>query len=152
MLQRRWWMRLIVATVSSNASWNRPWMRCNNLGERLADAGYRSESNLGCWNVRLTGHVAMGREKNLAEKDTAVPDEKDENQARDRYRARKHIGEPPFGWIKSSDSDSQSSGLDTAAHSGGELTADERDDRMGIIRKTGDTRPITGIRTALNSS
>ncbi len=86
----------------------------DNLGERpdrvLADAGYRSESNLGMLEQRqIDGYVAMGREKDLARaplppKDTAVGRmmrKMKTKRGRDRYRARKHIGEPPFGWIKS---------------------------------------------------
>ncbi len=113
--------RIIVATtVSSNASdagqFREPTLDAlnNNLGEHpervLADAGYRSESNLGMLEQRqIDGYVAMGREKNLADvplppKDTAVGRmmrKMKTKRGRDRYRARKHIGEPPFGWIKS---------------------------------------------------
>ncbi len=58
---------------------------------------------------QIDGYVAMGREKNLADvplppKDTAVGRmmrKMKTKRGRDRYRARKHIGEPPFGWIKS---------------------------------------------------
>ncbi len=70
--------RIIVATtVSSNASdagQLEPTLDAlnNNLGEHpervLADAGYRSESNLGMLEQRqIDGYVAMGREKNLAD-------------------------------------------------------------------------------------
>ena len=88
--------RIIVATtVSDNASdvgQLEPTLDAvnNNLGESpgrvLADAGYRSESNLGMLEQRqIDGYVAMGREKDL---DDAPPpatryrawsdDEKDE--------------------------------------------------------------------------
>ena len=112
--------RIIVATtVTDNASdvgQLEPTLDAlsDNLGERpdrvLADAGYRSESNLGMLEQRqIDGYVAMGREKDLARaplppKDTAVGRmmrKMKTRRGRDRYRARKHIGEPPFGWIKS---------------------------------------------------
>ena len=112
--------RIIVATtVSDNASdvgQLEPTLDAvnNNLGESpgrvLADAGYRSESNLGMLEQRqIDGYVAMGREKDLDDaplppQDTALgrmTRKMKSPSGRDRYRARKHIGEPPFGWIKS---------------------------------------------------
>ncbi len=112
--------RIIVATtVSDNASdvgQLKPNLDAlnDNLGERparvLADAGYRSESDLGMLEQRkIDGYVPMGREKDLADaplppQDTAfgrMVRKMQTKRGRDRYRARKHIGEPPFGWIKS---------------------------------------------------
>jgi IS5 family transposase len=76
----------------------------------LADAGYRSESNLQALEDRkIEGFVAMGREKDGAEK-RASPElpatqrmaQKIRTQrGREMYRKRKWIGEPPFSWIKS---------------------------------------------------
>jgi transposase/IS5 family transposase len=85
-----------------------------NTGEQatrcLADAGYRSESNLQALESRqIDGYVAMGREKDGAEK---VPSatlaatcrmrrKLATKRGREIYRKRKWIGEPPFSWIKS---------------------------------------------------
>ena len=112
--------RIIVATTVSNNAADvgqlEPALEAlnNNLGEHpdcvLADAGYRSESNLEMLEQRqIDGYVAMGREKDLAAaslppEDTAfgrMVRKMKTQRGRDRYRARKHIGEPPFGWIKS---------------------------------------------------
>ena len=112
--------RIIVATPVSNQAADvgqlEPTLDAltHNLGEQpvrvLADAGYRSEANLEMLEQRqIDGYVAMGREKNLADaplppKDTAfgrMVRKMKTKRGRDRYRARKHIGEPPFGWIKS---------------------------------------------------
>jgi len=111
--------RIIVATTVSNNAADvgqlEPTLDAlnDNLDERpvrvLADAGYRSESNLRMLEQRqIDGYVAMGREKDLAKaplppKDTAsgrMVRKMKTKRGRDRYRARKHIGEPPFGWIK----------------------------------------------------
>jgi len=111
--------RIIVATTLSNNASDVGQLEpaldalSDNLGEQpvrvLADAGYRSESNLGMLEQRqIDGYVAMGREKDLADaalppKDTAfgrMVRKMKAKPGRDRYRARKHIGEPPFGWIK----------------------------------------------------
>ena len=76
----------------------------------LADAGYRSESNLKSLEQReIEAFVAFGREKNGVAK---PPDPEDEAtcrmarkmktpRARRHYRKRKYLGEPPFAWIKS---------------------------------------------------
>ena len=112
--------RIIVATTVSNNAADvgqlEPALEAlnDNLGEHpdcvLADAGYRSESNLEMLEQRqIDGYVAMGREKDLAAaplppEDTAfgrMVRKMKTQRGRDRYRARKHIGEPPFGWIKS---------------------------------------------------
>jgi len=76
----------------------------------LADAGYRSESNLeGLEDRGIEGFVALGREKNGVAK---APDPAKQAtcrmakkmrtaRARKHYRKRKYLGEPPFAWIKS---------------------------------------------------
>jgi transposase len=75
----------------------------------LGDAGYRSEANLQFLeDERIDGYIAFGREgKSAKEPD---PDQRatvrmfekmKTKRARDRYRKRKHLAEPPFGWIKS---------------------------------------------------
>jgi len=78
--------------------------------EVLADAGYRSEENLKALESRdIRGFIAMGREDS---KVVQAPEETLEatwrmkrrmatKRGRARYRRRKHIAEPPFGWIKS---------------------------------------------------
>lgn len=85
-----------------------------NTGEQparcLADAGYRSESNLRALESRrIDGYVAMGREKNgtqrvpAAELDATcrMMRKMATERGRRTYRKRKWIGEPPFAWIKS---------------------------------------------------
>lgn len=84
----------------------------NNAGELptrvLADAGYKSESNLRMLEERgVDGYVAIGRERSGAK---PIASDKVATQrmarrlrtkrGRKRYAKRKHIGEPPFGWIK----------------------------------------------------
>lgn len=76
----------------------------------LADAGYRSESNLQMLEEKgIEGFVAMGREKNGESK---PPDPENEatcrmakkmktDRAKKHYRKRKYLAEPPFAWIKS---------------------------------------------------
>jgi transposase len=75
----------------------------------LADAGYRSESNLEMLEqTSIDGYVATGREKDLDHAALPPPDtavgrmirKLKTKRGRKRYRARKHISEPPFGWIK----------------------------------------------------
>ena len=111
--------RLIVATaVTQSASDVRelvPLVEAvkNNTGtppgSLLGDAGYRSEDNLQFLEDEgIDGYIAFGREgKSAKEPD---PDQKatvrmfekmKKQRARDRYRKRKHLAEPPFGWIKS---------------------------------------------------
>jgi transposase/IS5 family transposase len=84
-----------------------------NIGETpariLADAGYRSESTLVALEERgVDGYIALGREgKDLATK-TAESGPATARMGRKlrsprgetRYRKRKWIAEPPFGWIK----------------------------------------------------
>jgi hypothetical protein len=58
--------------------------------------------------TQIDGYVAVGREKDLdsaslPRKDTAVGRmvrKLKTKRGRERYRKRKHIAEPPFGWIK----------------------------------------------------
>ena len=76
----------------------------------LADAGYRSESNLQRLEEQgIEGFVAMGRKQNGESK---PPDPENEatcrmakkmqtERAKKHYRKRKYLGEPPFAWIKS---------------------------------------------------
>lgn len=76
----------------------------------LADAGYRSEENLRTLEERgIDGYVALGREgKELA---AGISDELEATMRMKRklatkagsarYRRRKCLAEPPFGWIKS---------------------------------------------------
>ena len=75
----------------------------------LADAGYRSESNLQELEDRgIEGFVALGREKSESAKSpdpehqaTCRMARKMETQrARNQYRKRKYLAEPPFAWIK----------------------------------------------------
>lgn len=85
-----------------------------NTGTRpdkaLADAGYRSESNLRELEKRkIAGFVAFGRDKSGAPKSvdpefeaTARMARKMKTQrGREQYRKRKYLAEPPFAWIKS---------------------------------------------------
>lgn len=85
-----------------------------NTGEApaqcLADAGYRSESNLQALESRkIDGFVAIGREKDGAEKGISPLLAATRRMARKLktkrgqkiYRKRKWIAEPPFSWIKS---------------------------------------------------
>ncbi len=84
-----------------------------NLGESakivLADAGYASEDNLQRLEDRdIDAYVATGREKKIGEgkkpsRKTALGRMTAKirtKRGQERYRKRKHIGEPPFGWIK----------------------------------------------------
>jgi transposase len=74
----------------------------------LADAGYRSEDNLAALeSAAIDAYVALGREGKRAREPgegyeaTARMEEKlKTDEGRERYRRRKHIGEPPFGWLK----------------------------------------------------
>ena len=74
----------------------------------LADTGYRSESNLRMLEERgIDGYVAMGREgagsKQIGTDKVAtrrMARKLQTKRGRKYYAKRKHIGEPPFGWIK----------------------------------------------------
>lgn len=84
----------------------------NNTGELprriLADTGYKSEANLQMLEERgVDGYVAVGREAKVAK--PIAPDKVATKRmaaklmtkrGRTLYAKRKHIGEPPFGWIK----------------------------------------------------
>jgi transposase len=85
-----------------------------NLGESpdrlLADAGYASESNCQLIEDReIDGYVATSAEKKIGaeaspNRDTALGRmtcKVRTKAGKKRYRKRKHIAEPPFGWIKS---------------------------------------------------
>ena len=76
----------------------------------LADAGYRSESNLKTLEDHdIEGFVALGREKSgvAPEPDPAneatcrMAQKMKTARAQKHYRKRKYLGEPPFAWIKS---------------------------------------------------
>jgi hypothetical protein len=74
----------------------------------LADAGYRSEDNLvALEEARIDGYVAIGRERcSSAKVDDAFPAtlrmrrKLKTKRGRKRYRERKHLAEPVFGWLK----------------------------------------------------
>ena len=84
-----------------------------NLGaypeQTLADAGYRSEAVLDELADKTELYVALGREgkDHLAinavsrPRTAAMADKMRTDPARQAYRRRKHIAEPPNGWIKS---------------------------------------------------
>lgn len=75
----------------------------------LADAGYRSEKNLlGLEERGIDGYVALGREGSNARTINGkhyatqrMSRKLKTKRGRSRYRQRKWIAEPPFGWIKS---------------------------------------------------
>jgi transposase len=77
--------------------------------EVLADAGYRREDDLEALEAaEIDGYIALGREgKQAAEPGDEqsatqrMKEKLDSDVGRERYRRRKHIAEPPFGWIKS---------------------------------------------------
>ena len=74
----------------------------------LADAGYKSESNFAELEERgIDAYVSLGRREETRDKaQRAGPATKRMNrrlntkQGRRRFKARKHIVEPVFGWIK----------------------------------------------------
>jgi len=76
----------------------------------LADAGYRSESNLkGLEQRGIEAFVASGREKGGAAKSSdpaadatgRMARKMKTKRGRSHYRKRKYLAEPPFAWIKS---------------------------------------------------
>jgi transposase len=85
----------------------------NNVGaypkQTLADAGYRSEAVLDELAGKSDLHVALGREGkyqaaiNAARlpRTAAMAEKMKTDWGRNAYRRRKHIAEPPNGWIKS---------------------------------------------------
>jgi len=74
----------------------------------LADAGYRSEDNLEALeSAEIDAYVSLGREGKKArdpnDGQNATQRMKlklQTKRGRHRYRKRKHIAEPPFGWLK----------------------------------------------------
>ena len=76
--------------------------------EVLADAGYASEENLKALEQRKTkGYLPFGREGKTPR--TPKPSARASNRmaaklrtrrGRRKYKQRKHLAEPPFGWIK----------------------------------------------------
>jgi transposase len=74
----------------------------------LADAGYASEANLEeLEEQEINGYVALGREGKTPRKpkSEAVATHRmrrklRSKRGRSKYRRRKHIVEPPFGWMK----------------------------------------------------
>ena len=108
---------IVAATVSNTAPDSRQLLpvldtAASNTGvmpsQVLADAGYKSEENFeGLEARKVKGFIALGR------KDTAAGEDDQKRPAtmrmrrtmktkrgRKEYRARKHIAEAPFGWIK----------------------------------------------------
>jgi len=83
-----------------------------NTGERakevLADAGYASEANLKALERRkIKGYVALGRERKSPRKPNPqaratrrMASKLRSKRGRAKYKQRKHIAEPPFGWMK----------------------------------------------------
>lgn len=77
--------------------------------EVLADAGYRKEEDLLILEAAgIDAYVALGREGKAArepgEEQEATRRMKEKlrtEEGRECYRRRKHIAEPPFGWLKS---------------------------------------------------
>lgn len=74
----------------------------------LADAGYASEENLrSLERRRIDGYVAQGRGEKPSERVASSPQRQKMHaklktkRGQQQYRKRKHIAEPPFGWIKS---------------------------------------------------
>ncbi len=76
--------------------------------EVLADAGYASEANFEALEKRkIKGYVALGREGNTPRKAKAdalatkrMASRLQSKRGRSTYKRRKHIAEPPFGWMK----------------------------------------------------
>ena len=73
----------------------------------LADSGYKSEENFRTLEEKcIEGLVPLGREDRIGPADSAGPaTERMERRMRSqrgrtRYKLRKAIAEPPFGWIK----------------------------------------------------
>ncbi len=74
----------------------------------LADAGYASEDNLRSLQRRgIDGFIAMGRGQKEPGREPSGKYSKQMSKkmktkrGKNQYRKRKHIAEPPFGWIKS---------------------------------------------------
>lgn len=106
----------VAAGVTQSASDNGQLVRMLEQVERngeqlprkvLADAGYGSEDNL-AWlaDKGIDGYVAQGREGKNAGATTKplrakMAEKLKTKRGQETYRKRKHIGEPPFGWLKS---------------------------------------------------
>jgi hypothetical protein len=75
--------------------------------EALADAGYGAEENLHYLDDHgIDGYIAQGRERKSPAQTTKPLRAKMARKLKTKrgqrvYRKRKHIAEPPFGWIKS---------------------------------------------------
>jgi transposase len=76
--------------------------------EVLADAGYASEANLKALERRkIKGYVALGREGKAAREPNPeahatrrMASRLRSKRGRTKYKRRKHLAEPPFGWMK----------------------------------------------------
>ena len=109
---------IVAAQVGQSAADNRSLLPVIDEVERntarrprvvLADSGYKGERNFeGLRERRITGYIPLGRE---GQAPARQPDPRlrrtqemrrkmATKRGRDRYRKRKHIAEPPFGWIK----------------------------------------------------
>lgn len=75
----------------------------------LADAGYKSEGNFEGLEARdITGYIPLGRERREPARESdeellatrRMKRRMATKRGKQRYRKRKHIAEPPFGWIK----------------------------------------------------
>jgi len=77
--------------------------------EVLADAGYRREEDLEILETaNIDAYIALGREGKRArtpgdehEATQRMKEKLETDHGRERYKRRKHIAEPPFGWLKS---------------------------------------------------
>jgi transposase len=78
----------------------------------LADAGYKSEENFRALEQRdITGYVALGRERKGSSSKKAIDPKRvatrtmqsrlKTEEGQERYKKRKAVVEPVFGWIKS---------------------------------------------------
>ena len=110
--------RLIVATKVTNCASDSPELlpmielaiaNTNEpVGRVLADAGYKSEENLDAIeSAAIDGYVSIGREdkppstvKAMAPATRRMKRKLRTKRGRERYRKRKHLVEPAFGWVK----------------------------------------------------
>ena len=110
--------RLIVGTSVTNCAADVEQLQpvlevaMENTGEPvqrvLADAGYRSEDNLLALEAaEIDGYIAIGRDGKPAPKNSRLQPATERmkrklksKHGRRRYRERKHIVEPVFGWLK----------------------------------------------------
>ncbi len=108
---------IVAATVQQSAADMRALIPLvdqakRNVGHRaqevLADAGYASEANLKALERRkIKGYVALSRERKSARppKPEARATRRmlsklKSKRGRAKYKRRKHLAEPPFGWMK----------------------------------------------------